>query len=209
MEFDTFVRHRIPVIALVGNDASAWAQIARDQIAVLGDDVGTVLASTDYELAAEALGGKGLAIGHPDEIAPAFAQARVWARAGHPVLLNARLTSSEFRKGWNLALRSALLVGARRRRHPALQQHPGRESRDHDRAAEEGGRARPLAGGEPCPQRVEHRLEQHEQRPRAPAGASGLSKTASRPARFAPHRGKESRRHLRSARSRPAGRAAG
>ena len=98
MEFDTFARHGIPVIALVGNDAS-WAQIARDQVAVLGDDVGTVLASTDYELAAEALGGKGLAIGHPDEIAPAFAQARVWARAGHPVLLNARLTRSEFRKG--------------------------------------------------------------------------------------------------------------
>ena len=98
MEFDTFVRHGIPVIALVGNDAS-WAQIARDQVAVLGDDVGTVLASTDYELAAEALGGKGLAIDHPDEIAPAFAQARVWAKAGHPVLLNARLTRSEFRKG--------------------------------------------------------------------------------------------------------------
>jgi thiamine pyrophosphate-dependent acetolactate synthase large subunit-like protein len=92
------VRHRIPVIALVGNDAS-WAQIARDQVAVLGDDVGTVLASTDYELAAEALGGKGLAIDHADQIADAFAQARVWARAGHPVLLNARLTRSEFRKG--------------------------------------------------------------------------------------------------------------
>ena len=98
MEFDTFVRHGIPVIALVGNDAS-WAQIARDQIAVLGDDVGTVLASTDYHFAAEALGGKGLSIDHPDEIAPAFAQARVWARAGHPVLLNARLSRSEFRKG--------------------------------------------------------------------------------------------------------------
>ena len=40
-----------------------------------------------------------LAIDHPDEIASAFAQARVWAKAGHPVLLNARLTRSEFRKG--------------------------------------------------------------------------------------------------------------
>lgn len=98
MEFDTFVRHGVPVIALVGNDAS-WAQIARDQVAVLGDDVGTVLASTDYHFAAEALGGKGLSIDHPDEIAPAFAQARAWARAGHPVLLNARLSRSEFRKG--------------------------------------------------------------------------------------------------------------
>ena len=29
-EFDTFVRHNVPVVALVGNDAS-WAQIAREQ----------------------------------------------------------------------------------------------------------------------------------------------------------------------------------
>ena len=98
MEFDTFARHGIPVIALVGNDAS-WAQIARDQVTALGDDVGTVLASTDYELAADALGGKGLSIAHTDEIVPAFEQARVWARAGHPVLLNARLARSDFRKG--------------------------------------------------------------------------------------------------------------
>jgi acetolactate synthase-1/2/3 large subunit len=98
MEFDSFARHGIPVIALVGNDA-CWAQIARDQVSVLGDDVGTVLASTDYELAADALGGKGIAISHPDEIAPAFAQARAWANAGHPVLINARIARSDFRKG--------------------------------------------------------------------------------------------------------------
>ena len=41
MEFDTFVRHRVPVIAVVGNDAS-WAQIAREQVKMLGDDVATV-----------------------------------------------------------------------------------------------------------------------------------------------------------------------
>ena len=98
MEFDTFARHGIPVIALVGNDAS-WAQIARDQVTALGDDVGTVLASTDYELAAEALGGKGIAISHADEIGPALLQARVWAKAGHAVLVNARLARSDFRKG--------------------------------------------------------------------------------------------------------------
>ncbi|MGE0641379.1 MAG: thiamine pyrophosphate-binding protein [Thermoanaerobaculia bacterium] len=98
MEFDTFVRHGVPVIALVGNDAS-WAQIARDQVTALGDDVGTVLASSDYELVADALGGKGISIAHPDEIAPAFAQARVWSRAGFPVLINARLARSDFRKG--------------------------------------------------------------------------------------------------------------
>jgi len=43
-EFDTFVRHGIAVIAVVGNDA-AWAQIAREQVKMLHDDVGTVLAA--------------------------------------------------------------------------------------------------------------------------------------------------------------------
>jgi len=33
MEFDTFVRHKLPVIGIVGNDA-CWTQIAREQIPV-------------------------------------------------------------------------------------------------------------------------------------------------------------------------------
>jgi acetolactate synthase-1/2/3 large subunit len=45
-EFDTFVRHKLAVIAVVGNDAG-WTQIARDQVVLLEDDVGTVLARTD------------------------------------------------------------------------------------------------------------------------------------------------------------------
>ncbi|MBZ0103645.1 MAG: thiamine pyrophosphate-binding protein, partial [Thermoanaerobaculia bacterium] len=97
-EFDTFARHGVPVIALVGNDAS-WAQIARDQVPALGDDVGTVLAPTDYERAAEGFGGRGLRIDRPEEIAPAFAEARRLAAAGHPVLINAHIARSEFRKG--------------------------------------------------------------------------------------------------------------
>jgi len=97
-EFDTFVRHRVPVIALVGNDAS-WGQIARDQVPALGDAVGTELAATDYQRVAEALGGRGLRIETAGEIRPAFEQARAWAREGSPVLINARLAPSEFRKG--------------------------------------------------------------------------------------------------------------
>jgi acetolactate synthase-1/2/3 large subunit len=45
-EFDSFVRHGVPVIAVVGNDAG-WSQIARDQVEYLHDDVGTVLARSD------------------------------------------------------------------------------------------------------------------------------------------------------------------
>lgn len=97
-EFEAYARQGVGVIALVGNDAS-WGQIARDQIPVLGDDVATVLSPARYELAAEGLGGRGLRIEREEEIVPAFAQAREWARAGIPVLLNAILAKSEFRKG--------------------------------------------------------------------------------------------------------------
>lgn len=31
MEFDTFVRHKLPVVGIVGNDA-CWTQIAREQV---------------------------------------------------------------------------------------------------------------------------------------------------------------------------------
>ena len=48
-EFDAFARHGLPVIAVVGNDAG-WTQIAREQVPILGDDVGTTLARTDYHL---------------------------------------------------------------------------------------------------------------------------------------------------------------
>jgi len=98
MEFDSFVRHGLAPIALVGNDAS-WAQIAREQVPALGDAVGTELAPTDYHRVAEALGGRGLKIERAEEILPAFEQARAWARAGQPVLINARLARSDFRQG--------------------------------------------------------------------------------------------------------------
>jgi acetolactate synthase-1/2/3 large subunit len=97
-EFDTYVRHGLPVIAIVGNDAS-WMQIAREQVEVLKDDVGTVLRSTDYHLAAEGLGGRGIDVQRPEDLAPALAEARRIARSGQPVLVNVRLGRTEFRKG--------------------------------------------------------------------------------------------------------------
>ncbi len=97
-EFDTFVRHGLPVIAVVGNDAS-WAQIARDQIEILGDDVGTVLRRTDYHRVAAGYGGKGLLIERPGEVAEVLGQARALAADGHPVLINALIGKTDFRKG--------------------------------------------------------------------------------------------------------------
>lgn len=46
-EIDTFVRHKIPVICVVGNDA-AWMQILRDQVNLLGKDTAGVLTYQDY-----------------------------------------------------------------------------------------------------------------------------------------------------------------
>jgi thiamine pyrophosphate-dependent acetolactate synthase large subunit-like protein len=97
-EFDTFVRHGIPVIAIVGNDAG-WTQIAREQVKMLHDDVGTVLARTDYHRVAEGFGAHGLVVKQASELAPALAQARDLAAAGKPVLVNVWLNATDFREG--------------------------------------------------------------------------------------------------------------
>lgn len=97
-EFDTFARHGVPIIAVVGNDAS-WAQIARDQNAILGDSVGTDLARTAYHIVAEGYGGKGLLLDSADAIDACLAEAQALAHAGHPVLINALLGKTDFRKG--------------------------------------------------------------------------------------------------------------
>jgi acetolactate synthase-1/2/3 large subunit len=97
-EFDTFARHGLPIVAVVGNDAS-WNQIAREQVEILKDDVGTVLARTDYHVVAEGYGGKGLLLRRNSEIGPALAEALRLSRGGAPVLVNAHLDKTEFRKG--------------------------------------------------------------------------------------------------------------
>jgi acetolactate synthase-1/2/3 large subunit len=98
VEADSFARHGLGVIALVGNDAS-WAQIAREQVEVLKDDVGTTLAAAAYERAAEGLGALGLRLEDPAATEPVLAAAREAARAGRPVYVNARIARSDFRKG--------------------------------------------------------------------------------------------------------------
>lgn len=98
IEFDTFVRHGIAVIAIVGNDAG-WTQIARDQVKLLGDDVGTVLARSDYQNVATAFGAEGLLIRNMDEMPAILARAQATARSGRPVLVNVWLDPSKFREG--------------------------------------------------------------------------------------------------------------
>ncbi|HQR56359.1 MAG TPA: thiamine pyrophosphate-dependent enzyme, partial [Burkholderiaceae bacterium] len=98
VEFDTFVRHGIPVIAVVGNDAS-WAQIAREQVKMFKDDVATVLARTDYHAVAQGFGAAGLVARRTEEVEPVLRQAREIARGGQPVLVNVWLDRTDFREG--------------------------------------------------------------------------------------------------------------
>jgi thiamine pyrophosphate-dependent acetolactate synthase large subunit-like protein len=97
-EFETFVRHGIPVIAVVGNDAG-WTQIAREQVKMLGDDVAVTLSRAAYHEVAAAFGAEGVRVKQESEIAPALARAKAAARAGRPALVNVWLERSDFRDG--------------------------------------------------------------------------------------------------------------
>jgi len=97
-EFDSFVRHGIPVIAIVGNDAG-WTQIAREQVKMFGDDVGTALLRTAYHEVARGFGAEGLEIRRGTEVASVLARAKELAAAGRPVLVNVWLDKTEFREG--------------------------------------------------------------------------------------------------------------
>lgn len=97
-EFDTFCRHNLPIIAVIGNDA-AWSQIARDQIEILGDSVGTDLVHTAYHQTAQGYGGVGILIERSVDLLPCLRQAQALARQGQPVLVNVLIGRTDFRKG--------------------------------------------------------------------------------------------------------------
>lgn len=98
LEFDSLARHGIAVIAVVGNDAG-WTQIAREQVKMLHDDVGTTLARTAYHQVAKGFGAEGIEVRQMHEVRPALAQARALARSGKAVLVNVWLDKTEFREG--------------------------------------------------------------------------------------------------------------
>ena len=97
-EFDTFVRHKLPVIAIVGNDGS-WQQIAREQVEMLGSDIGTNLNDTNYHQVAEGYGGKGFLVTEISQLRDVLLQAKSDAKRGIPVLINMRIGKTDFRKG--------------------------------------------------------------------------------------------------------------
>ena len=97
-EFDTYVRHGVAPIALIGNDAS-WMQIAREQVEVLGTSLGTDLRRSDYHRVAEGYGGVGLVLSDPARVDATLAEAKAIAKGGRPVCINVHLRRTDFRKG--------------------------------------------------------------------------------------------------------------
>lgn len=100
MEHDTMVRHKLPVVSIVGNDAG-WTQIEREQTVILGSDVACKLAYTSYEEAAKALGASGFKLDRTNEseIDSIITKSLEIARNGTPVLINSLIGKTNFRDG--------------------------------------------------------------------------------------------------------------
>ncbi|MGB5312176.1 MAG: thiamine pyrophosphate-dependent enzyme, partial [Polyangiales bacterium] len=97
-EMDTCVRHGLAPIAVIGTDGS-WAQIAREQVPMLGTDVGTVLRRSAYHEVAQGYGAAGLLLDDPARIDAVLDEAKAIAASGKPVVINVHIAKTEFRKG--------------------------------------------------------------------------------------------------------------
>ncbi|MDQ6743241.1 MAG: acetolactate synthase [Candidatus Dormibacteraeota bacterium] len=85
MEFDTLVRHRIPVVCVVGNNG-IWALEKHPMERLLGSSLLADLApGTRYDLLVASLGGHGELVERPEEIGPALERA---FRSGLPACVN-------------------------------------------------------------------------------------------------------------------------
>lgn len=101
-ELDTFVRHKLPVIWTIGNDA-CWTQIVREQVPMLGSPVGCELAYTDYHKVADGFGARGYKLDKDEDLTDGN---DVIARAKHDldnngqsVVVNCLIGKTKFRDG--------------------------------------------------------------------------------------------------------------
>jgi len=86
LELDTALRYRLPIIAIVGNDA-CWNAEYQLQLQRYGAEraVGCDLLFSRYDKVAEALGGHGKYVEDPDELTPALRRA---VESGLPACVN-------------------------------------------------------------------------------------------------------------------------
>ena len=90
MEYDTALRHNLPIVAIMGND-SAWGIDKNFQLAYYGRAVGTDLSFRRYDQVVQTLGGYGEYLERSEEIAPAVERA---LSSGRPALINVRIRSA-------------------------------------------------------------------------------------------------------------------
>ena len=86
MEFDTAVRHKLPIVCVINNDG-AWGMIKHGQEMCYGPErvVGSELGLIHYEKMVAALGGHGELVRQDDEIVPAIKRALA---SGKPACVN-------------------------------------------------------------------------------------------------------------------------
>jgi acetolactate synthase-1/2/3 large subunit len=86
MEFDTALRHNLPIVCAISNDG-CWGMIKHEAEPIVGADriVGCDLPLRNYHKVVEALGGYGELVEHPSHIGPAIARAFA---SGKPACVN-------------------------------------------------------------------------------------------------------------------------
>ena len=90
LEFDTAVRHHIPIVCIMGHD-SAWGIDRHIQQQVFGKTVATDLLPSKYDQVVKALGGHGESVQHPDELPDALERAFSMNR---PALINVQIANA-------------------------------------------------------------------------------------------------------------------
>ena len=101
MDFEAFVRHKLPVLVVVGNN-SAQNQIRFGQIMKYGEEkgnVGNILGDVPFDEFAKVFGGHGESVREAKDIQPALLRAREAVKAGTPAIVNIWVDKEEFAPG--------------------------------------------------------------------------------------------------------------
>lgn len=98
MEYDTYRRHNLPIVSIIGNDA-CWSQIARDQVEFLKSDCAMNLAYSDYQVIPHAFEGDGIRVDSLDKWQDAIRAAKESRQKNIPFIINAIIGKTDFRKG--------------------------------------------------------------------------------------------------------------
>jgi acetolactate synthase-1/2/3 large subunit len=107
-EFDTAVRHNLPITVVMNNDMQ-WGMSKHGQVLAwgAGNTIGTELGVVHYERAAQGLGAHGEFVDHAGGIAPALARA---FKSGRPACVNI-MTDPDVIEPGTLAMYSAFSGG--------------------------------------------------------------------------------------------------